>query len=73
METIALAEAHLQFLTQLSRELNPTVAEPFGRPHAIRTLLEGLEEAELDLSGASSEEEIARVAAAALRARRGKR
>ncbi|HEU4521938.1 MAG TPA: hypothetical protein VFT12_08045 [Thermoanaerobaculia bacterium] len=73
IETILLSPAHLEFLGQLSRTLNPDMPVAFGGPHAVRTLLERLEEAELDLSAASSEQEITRVATAGLRQRRAGR
>ena len=72
VETLSLPQSHLQFLAELSRRLNPATPEVFGNAHALRTLLDRLEEAQIDLSAASSEEKIARIATAALRQRRRK-
>ena len=66
-ETVLLSEAQLQFLGEVGRGINPDMPDAFGGPHVIRTLLERLEEAGLDLSKADSEEEIARLAADGLR------
>ena len=46
VETLFLSPAHLEFLGQLSRELNPAMPVAFGAPHVVRTLLEQLEEAQ---------------------------
>jgi hypothetical protein len=46
VETLLLSPAELEFLGQLSRELDPAMPLAFGRPHAVRTLLEKLEEAQ---------------------------
>lgn len=46
VETLLLSPAQLEFLGQLSRELDPAMPLAFGRPHALRTLLEKLEEAQ---------------------------
>ena len=62
-ETIVLSEAQVEYLEQISNELNPA----FGWSHAIRTILDRFEQSGIDLTAASSEEEIARLAAAQLR------
>src|SRR5438067_834268 len=62
-ETIVLSEAQVEYLEQISPELNPA----FGWSHAIRTILDRFEQSGIDLTAASSEEEIARLAAAQLR------
>ena len=62
-ETIALSEAHIEYLEQISPELNPA----FGWSHAIRAILDRFEQSGIDLTAASSEEEIARLAAEQLR------
>jgi hypothetical protein len=67
VETIAISQAHLDFLRAVSERINPNMPAAFGRAHVLRTLLERLEEAELNLSDASSEEELAEIAAAGLR------
>ena len=46
VETLRLSPAHIEFLGQLSRELNPAMPLAFGGPHVVRTLLEKLEEAQ---------------------------
>lgn len=46
VETLLLSPVHLEFLGQLSRELNPAMPLAFGAPHVVRTLLEKLEEAQ---------------------------
>jgi hypothetical protein len=62
-ETIVLSEAQVEYLERISPELNPA----FGWSHAIRTILDRFEQSGIDLTAASSEEEIARLAAAQLR------
>ena len=46
IETIFLSPAEMEFLEQLSRQLNPAMPFAFGGAHAVRSLLETLEEAE---------------------------
>ena len=62
-ETIVLSEAHIEYLEHMSPESNA-----FGWSHAIRTILDRFEQSEIDLTAASSEEEIAMLAAAELKA-----
>lgn len=62
-ETIVLSEAHIEYLERISPELNPE----FGWSDAIRAILDRFEQSGIDLTAASSEEEIARLAAAQLR------
>src|SRR5436190_16062302 len=62
-ETIALSEAHIEYLENMSPE-----SSTFGWSHAIRAILDRFEQSGIDLTGASSEEEIAMLAAAELRA-----
>ena len=59
-ETIVLSEAQIEYLGQMS-------PEPFGWSDAIRTILDRFAQSGIDLTAASSEEEIARLAAAQLR------
>src|SRR5579872_5194171 len=66
-ETLELSETHVEYLERMARELNPAVERAFGRPHAIRAILDQIERSGIDLTAASSEEEIAVLAAAALR------
>ena len=72
-ETVLLSPAQTAFVGRLSRDLHPAMPIAFGGPHAVRVLLERIEEAQLDLSAASSEQEITRLAAAELRQRRSRR
>lgn len=67
VETLGMSQAHLDFLRAVSERINPDMPAAFGRAHVIRALLDHLEESELDLSDATSEEEIAQIAAAGLR------
>lgn len=66
LETIALSGKHLDYLGQIALELNPDMPASFGLPHLIRTLLDRVEESGIDLTDASSEEDIARLAAGRL-------
>src|SRR5713226_9013173 len=61
-ETIVLSEAQVEYLEQMLPE-----ATAFGWSHAIHTILDRFERSGIDLTAASSEEEIARLAAAQLR------
>jgi hypothetical protein len=67
VETLLLSDRHLDYLERLSKTLNPEMPTAFGWPHAIRTILDRIEESGVDLADASSEEEIARLAAGTLR------
>ena len=67
LETIVLSEKHLDYLEHVAREMNPDMPESFGLPHLIRTILDRVEESGIDLTDASSEEDIARLAAGRLR------
>ena len=62
-ETIVLSDAQIEYLERLSPEANA-----FGWSHAIRAILDRFEQSGIDLTAASSEEEIAVLAAAKLRA-----
>ena len=66
VETIALSGDHLHYLETATRGLNPHMPQSFGLPHLIRALLDRIEESGIDLAEASSEGEIARVAARSL-------
>ena len=72
-ETVVLSEAQLQLLAAICHRLNPDMPMAFGGAHVIRTLIERLDEAGIDLADAKSEEEIARVAANGLRKLRRRR
>jgi hypothetical protein len=67
LETIALSGEHLDYLDQMVYEMNPDMPPPFGWSHLICTLLEKFEQSGIDLTDASSEEEIAELAAGRLR------
>ena len=62
-ETIVLSDAHIEYLERMSPESNA-----FGWSHAIRAILDRFEQSGIDLTAASSEEELAELAAAELRA-----
>ena len=66
LETIALSEEHLDYLGSLAREINPDMPASFGLPHLIRRLIDRVEQSGIDLTDASSEEDIARLAAGRL-------
>lgn len=67
LETLVLSGKHLDYLDRLAKEMNPGMPASFGLPHLIRTIIDRVEESGVDLTGASSEEEIARLAAGRLR------
>lgn len=67
LETIMLSREHLDYLDQLGAEMNPDMPPSFALPHLIRAILDRFEESGIDLTGASSEEEIAQLAAGQLR------
>lgn len=66
VETLALSAIHVQFLERIAQGLNPDMPAAFGWPHAIRAILDHFEESGIDFTAASSEEEIAAIAAAQL-------
>src|SRR5689334_3069076 len=65
LETLLLSDEHLDYLERLCHSMNPEMPPAFGWPHAIRAILDRMEE--IDLTDASSEEEIAQLAAGQLR------
>src|SRR3954470_1076383 len=67
LETLMLSDHHLDYLERLCQTLNPQMPSPFGWPHPIRAILDRIEESGIDLTDASSEEEIALLAAGRLR------
>src|ERR1043166_4691669 len=67
LETLVLSDRHLEYLEQISRAINPEMPKAFGCPHAIRAILDSIEESGIDLTDAASEEEIAVLAAGKLR------
>lgn len=48
VETVVIARAHLDFLGRISREINPKMPLEFGIAHIVRTLLERLEDANVE-------------------------
>jgi len=72
-ETVLLSRRHVSFLTKMSREISPAMPEAFGWPAAIRTIIDRMEESNIDLTAAGSEREIARLAADELRTKRKRR
>lgn len=69
LETLALSERHLEYLGRVVRELHPDMPASIGLPHLIRTILDRVEQSGIDLTDASSEEDIALLAAGRLRQR----
>ncbi len=70
IETFSLSRDQFDFLGALAHEMNPDMPMEFAGAHVIRTLLERFEESGIDLTAASSEEELTRVATSGLRRRR---
>jgi hypothetical protein len=69
IETFVVSKTQLQYLADVARDMNPDMPMAFAGAHVIRTLLERFEESGIDLTGASNEEELTRLAARALRQR----
>lgn len=67
IETVVLSQAQFDFLAKVSRDVNPDMPTAFGGAHVIRTLLERIEEAGIDLRDANSEEGVTRLATTGLR------
>lgn len=67
IETVVLSKAQFDYLATASRDVNPDMPVAFGGAHVIRTLLERIEEAGIDLRDAKSEEDVSRLAATGLR------
>jgi len=72
-ETIVLSKRHASYLAKMSNEINPAMPKAFGWPQAIRTILDRIEQSNIDLTAASSEYEIARLAAGELRSKSRRR
>ena len=70
LETLVLSDRHLEYLEQISQAINPEMPRAFGWPQAIRAILDRIEESDIDLTDAASEEEIAALAAGRLRRRK---
>ena len=69
VETFFVSRAQLDYLGRLANEMNPDMPLAFGGAHVIRTLLERFEQSGIDLTEATSEQEVTRLAAQALRRR----
>jgi hypothetical protein len=69
IETFVISRTQLDYLASLAQEMNPDMPMAFAGAHVIRTLLERFEESGIDLTGASSEEELTLVAARTLQQR----
>jgi hypothetical protein len=69
IETFVVSRAQLDYLGRLANEMNPDMPLAFGGAHVIRTLLERFEQSGIDLTEATSEQEVTRLAAQALRRR----
>lgn len=70
IETFAVSSAQFAFLGKLANQINPDMPMEFAGAHVVRTLLERFEESGIDLTAASSEEELTRVATNGLSRRR---
>ena len=69
VETFVISRTQLDSLGRLANEINPDMPMAFAGAHVIRTLLERFEDSGIDLTEASSEEELTRIAARAMRQR----
>ena len=69
-ETIVITGGQEAYLQSVSRAVNPQMHDAFGLPHVIRTILDRVEASGIDLTVASSEDEIAEIAAGAFGNRR---
>ena len=69
VETFVISRTQLDYLGRLANEINPDMPMAFAGAHVIRTLLERFEDSGTDLTEASSEEELTRIAARAMRQR----
>jgi len=69
VETFVISRTQLDYLGRLANEINPDMPMAFAGAHVIRTLLERFEDSGTDLTEASSEEELTRIAAREMRQR----
>jgi hypothetical protein len=69
VETFVISRTQLDYLGRLANEINPDMPMAFAGAHVIRTLLERFEDSGTDLTEASSEEELTRIAAHKMRER----
>jgi hypothetical protein len=69
-ETLLLTLDQVEFLQTASQAINPGAHPRFGLPHAVRVLLDYIEESGIDLTVAGSEDEIAALVGGQLENRR---
>jgi hypothetical protein len=67
LENLQLTARQIDFLQRVSASVNPAMPAAFGWPHAIRLILDRIEQSGIDLTDAKSEQEIADLAAGRLR------
>jgi hypothetical protein len=67
IETFVVSRAQFDYLGRVANEMNPDMPMAFAGAHVIRALLERFEDSGINLTGASSEEELTQIAARALR------
>ena len=67
LENLSLSARQVAFLERVSSAVNPAMPAAFGWPHAIRLILDRIEQSGIDLTDATSEQEIADLAAGRLR------
>lgn len=69
IETVVVSRAQFDYLGRMGNELNPAMPMAFAGAHVIRTLLERFEESGIDLTEATSEDDLTRIAGRELRQR----
>ena len=69
-ELLTLTLDQVEFLQTASQAINPGAHPRFGLPHVVRTLLDYIETSGIDLTVASSEDEIAALVGGQLENRR---
>lgn len=74
VEDVVVSRAQLDYIGKVANDLNPDMPMAFAGAHVIRMLLERFEESGIDLTQATSEEDLTRIAVRALRQqKRGRR
>ncbi len=69
IETVVVPRAQFDYLGRVGNEMNPAMPMAFAGAHVIRTLLERFEESGIDLTEATSEQELTQIAARGMRQR----
>ncbi|MGZ8795755.1 MAG: hypothetical protein ACXW2F_00310 [Thermoanaerobaculia bacterium] len=69
IETFVVSPAQFDYLGRVANEMNPDMPMAFAGAHVIRALLERFEDSGINLTGASSEEELTQIAARGMRQR----